>query len=93
MRTFLRLAEAESVTILSYAASARSQPAREPDGLPRITVHAYVVVGEPGTHARLRALAAQSARLSPIARLLGTRLSMSTAVRLLGDAVPAQRDS
>ena len=86
MRTFLRLTEAEQPPILSFAATARHTPACETGVTPGITIHAYLVVSAEADTAAVRDRFNRSVRASPIAQLLGHRLSVTSDVRVLRPA-------
>lgn len=83
MRTFLRLAENAHLTVLSYAANARAEPACQSGADPHVTVHAYVVAPSRADEAALAKLCDESARNSPIVKLLGDRVTVTSEVRVL----------
>ena len=91
MRTFLRLAADAKAAILGYAATASADASCEPDGEPHVIVHSYVVAPSSSDARALAELAAQSARTSPIARVMGKRVTVTAEVRLLTGAEAAVR--
>lgn len=86
MRTFLRLADEERAPLLSYAATARAAPACESDVRPHITIHAYLVAPSAADQKDLTDRFARSVILSPIARLLGPQVTVTSEVRVLHTA-------
>jgi organic hydroperoxide reductase OsmC/OhrA len=90
MRTFLRLADQAHIPILSYAATAHANISA-PAGAPHVAVHAYVVAPSCDDERDLMELSAESARLSPVAQLLGDRITIASDVRVLCGAEPARR--
>lgn len=83
MRTFLRLAENAHLTVLSYAANARAEPACESGADAHITVHTYVVAPSRADESALAKLCDESVRKSPIVQLLGYRVTVTSEVRVL----------
>jgi organic hydroperoxide reductase OsmC/OhrA len=86
MRTFLRLTESEQPPILSFAATARPAPACETGASAGVTIHVYLVVSAASDAAAVRDRFHRSVRVSPIAQLLGDRLTVTSDVRVLRPA-------
>ena len=79
MRSFLRVAAAEGLMILGYVASARISETR--DGVFSIEIQPCVVVEQHEDIARVQELCNQAKDLSPVAKVLGHRLSVRPFVR------------
>ncbi len=86
MRTFLRLAEEDHAPILSYAATADAAPACESRAEAHVTVHAYLVTPSGGDADDLQVRFDRSVRVSPIARLLGDHVTVTSEMRVLSPA-------
>jgi uncharacterized OsmC-like protein len=86
MRTFLRLADEERAPLLSYAATARAAPACASNVRPHVTIHAYLLASSAADRASLTDRFARSVRLSPIARVLGDDITVTSEVRVLHTA-------
>lgn len=82
MRSFLQLAEQVRLPILSYASTARLESGPGPTP-PRVAVHVFVVASSCTDEQTLRDLCQASAAASPIAQLLGNRVTLTCDVRVL----------
>ena len=81
MRTVVQRTDEAGIPILSYAATAQ---VTSPDGeAPRITVHGYVVASSGAAPHTVDHLCRSSVAHSPVARLLGDRLTATWDVRVL----------
>jgi organic hydroperoxide reductase OsmC/OhrA len=89
MRTFLRLAEEDHTPILSYVATARAAPACESNAEAHVTVHAYLVAASGDDVRDLQDRFDRSVRVSPIAQLLGDRITVTSEMRVLCPAESA----
>lgn len=83
MRTFLRMAGEAGVEVLSYASTASAAPACETDASPSVVVHSYIVAANEQARNDLATVAARSREASPIAKLLGDRLTFTANVRTI----------
>jgi uncharacterized OsmC-like protein len=82
MRTFLALAKNVSLSILSYASTARVQSASAA-ARPRVFVNVYIAVSTSVDASVAHRLCRASADASTVAQLLGDRLTVACDVRVV----------
>jgi organic hydroperoxide reductase OsmC/OhrA len=76
METFLGLAEAAKIPLLSYLSTAELEDDKAPNGRSRVRVRAYITTTSEDHRRQLEALVAQAHAASPIGCLLGDRLDV-----------------
>ncbi len=81
MSTLLALAEDAGITLLGYVSKGRLEVAADPTAARSIVLSACAVVRTPQDAQRLSALADQAKDQSPIARMLGGRVTVALDVR------------
>jgi organic hydroperoxide reductase OsmC/OhrA len=86
MRTTLRLAERAGVSLLSFAATAAITATPEP----RTVVHAHIVASPESDLESVHQVCHDAVEASPMALLLGARLSVTWNVRTLCRSVPSE---
>jgi len=87
MRSLLALATKAGVTLMSYAATAQVG-AHDATGEPQIVVHGYVVASSGCDEHLVHQLCRASVQRSPMARLLGPRLTSTWDIRVLSAPAP-----